>query len=200
MDYKDEVDVEIQNKIRDRNLKNAIVKAIRKNQIEKFKISLAVSALATMYLANAYSQTSKLLDQHDRKKAMKSVIEEDWGILHDKDNLYEGLLDSEGYPRAWGYKHQNIGKKLNEYYATSQDLGDIHLADIANLIEYDTDNQNIDKVFRWVDDKYVGDAKSFQEYYQSLGYSNEQDYYKAMVDLNYEKSREEQEDVGGPRL
>ena len=72
-------------------------------------------------------------------------------------------------------------------------MGDIHLADIANLIEYDTDNQNIDKVFRWVDDKYVGDAKSFQEYYQSLG-------YKAMVDLNYEKSREEQEDVGGPRL
>ena len=121
---------------------------------------------------------------------MKSVIEQDWTTLTDKNNRYEGLLDEHGYPRGWGYNHQNIASKINEYYALSKDLGDIHLADIADLIEYDENNQNIDKVFNWIDDHYVGEAKNFIEYYQSLGFQSEEEYYQAMVDLNYEKALE----------
>ncbi len=196
----DEKDLEIKQKIEDRKLKNAVVKSIRKSQIEGFMIKSAIAAITAMYAANAYAMTANLGEQHDRKKAMKSVIEQDLTILNDKNNRYEGLLDEQGYPRGWGYNHHNIASKINEYYALSKDLGDIHLADIADLIEYDENNQNIDKVFNWIDDHYVGEAKNFIEYYQSLGFQSEEEYYQAMVDLNYEKTLEEQEGVGGPKL
>ena len=196
----DDKDLEIKQKIEDRRLKNAVVKTIRKSQIESFMIKSAIVAITAMYAANAYAMTANLGEQHDRKKAMKSVIEQDWTTLTDKNNRYEGLLDEHGYPRGWGYNHQNIASKINEYYALSKDLGDIHLADIADLIEYDENNQNIDKVFNWIDDRYVGDAKNFIEYYQSLGFQSEEEYYQAMVDLNYEKTLEEKEGVGGPKL
>ena len=196
----DEKDLEIKQKIEDRKLKNAVVKSIRKSQIEGFMIKSAIAAITAMYAANAYAMTANLGEQHDRKKAMKSVIEQDLNILNDKNNRYEGLLDEQGYPRGWGYNHHNIASKINEYYALSKDLGDIHLADIADLIEYDENNQNIDKVFNWIDDHYVGEAKNFIEYYQSLGFQSEEEYYQAMVDLNYEKTLEEQEGVGGPKL
>ena len=196
----DEKDLEIKQKIEDRKLKNAVVKSIRKSQIEGFMIKSAIAAITAMYAANAYAMTANLGEQHDRKKAMKSVIEQDLTILNDKNNRYEGLLDEQGYPRGWGYNHHNIASKINEYYALSKDLGDIHLADIADLIEYDENNQNIDKVFNWIDDRYVGDAKNFEEYYQSLGFQSEEEYYQAMVDLNYEKVLEEKEGVGGPKL
>lgn len=196
----DEKDLEIKQKIEDRKLKNAIVKTIRKNQIESFMIKSAVAAITAMYAANAYAQVANLGEQHDRKKAMKSVIEQDMAILNEKSNRYEGLLDEEGYPRGWGYNHHNIAERINDYYALSKDLGDIHLADIADLIEYDENNQNIDKVFNWIDDRYVGEAKNFEEYYQSLGFQSEEEYYQAMIDLNYEKTLEEKEGVGGPKL
>ena len=193
-------DLEIKQKIEDRRLKNAVVKTIRKNQIEGFMIKSAIVAITAMYAANAYAMTANLGEQHERKKAMKSVIEQDLNILNEKGNRYEGLMDEKGYPRGWGYNHQNIAERINDYYALSKDLGDIHLADIADLIEYDENNQNIDKVFNWIDDSYVGDAKNFIEYYQSLGFQSEEEYYQAMVDLNYEKELEEQEGVGGPKL
>ncbi len=196
----DEKDLEIKQKIEDRKLKNVIVKTIRKNQIEGFMIKSAVAAIAAMYAANVYAQVGNLSEQHDRKKAMKSVIEQDLNILNDKNNRYEGLIDEQGYPRGWGYNHHKIAEIINSYYALSKDLGDIHLADIADLMEYDENNQNIDQVFNWIDGQYVGDAKNFIEYYQSLGFQSEEEYYQAMVDLNYEKTLEEQEGVGGPKL
>lgn len=194
----DTIDLEIKQKIDDRKLKNVVVKTIRKKQIENFMVKSAIAAITAMYAANAYVQVSNLNDKMDRKKAMKSVIEQDWTILNDKNNRYEGLIDEKGYPRGWGYNHQNIAERLNQYYALSKDLGDIHLADIADLIEYDENNQNIDKVFNWIDDQYVGEAKNFADYYQSLGFNSEEEYYQAMVDLNYEKSMEE--NLGGPKL
>ena len=198
MDFfiQDEKDLEIEQKIEDRKLKNAIVKTIRKNQVESFKIKAALIAITAAYAANAYSVTTTALKQHDKRQAMERITEEDSQILYDKHNRYEGLIDEQGYPRGWGYNHYNIGQILNSYYATSKDLGDIHLADIADIIEYDENNQNIDKVFNWVDDQYVGDAKNFEEYYQGLGFQTEEEFYQAMVDLNYELS--EQENLGGP--
>ena len=198
MDFfiQDEKDLEIEQKIKERQLKNAIVKTIRKNQVESFKIKAALIAITAAYAANAYSVTTTALKQHDKRQAMERITEEDSQILYDKHNRYEGLIDEQGYPRGWGYNHYNIGQILNSYYATSKDLGDIHLADIADIIEYDENNQNIDKVFNWVDDQYVGDAKNFEEYYQGLGFQTEEEFYQAMVDLNYELSK--QENLGGP--
>ncbi len=201
MELYDQYDLnkEINEKIRDRKLKNAVVKAIRKNQIEGFMVKVAIASITAAYAANAYTVIGDELQQQEKKKAMKVVTEQDYQILNDKNNHFEGLIDAQGYPRGWGYNHCNIGKKINEFYAVSKDLGDIHLADIADIILYDDDNQNIDKVFNWVDDKYVGDAKNFKEYYQSLGFESEEQYYDAMVDLNY-KLNEEQKDLGGPKL
>ncbi len=195
-----DIDEETLKKIQERKLKNVIVKTIRRNKIQDFWIRTAIAAIAAMYAANTYAELGKVADYFDRKKAMKSVIEEDLKILHNKNNRYHGIPDAQGYPRAWGYNHMKIADRINDYYAESQALGDIHLADIADLIEYDENDQNIDKVFWNLDRKYVGNATTFQEYYESLGFKSEEEYYQAMVDLNYEKKLEEQEGVGGPKL
>ena len=202
MDFfiQDENDREIEQKIEDRKLKNVVVKTIRKNQIESFKIKAALIAITAAYAAYAYSVTTTALKQHDKRQAMERITEEDSQILYDKHNRYEGLIDQEGYPRAFGYNHYNIAQKLNMFYDDNQDLGDVHLADIAKLMEYDDNDVNIDRVFNWVDDQYVGDAKSYKEYYQKKGFQNEEEYYQAMVDLNYELSQKQEDNFGGPKL
>ena len=203
MDH-DEIDIETRQKIEDRKLKNAVIKVMRRDEIEAFKIKIAIGAIAALYTIHAANyidnSVGNLINDFSKKKAMEVVSEEDWSILIDKDNRYEGLMDQEGYPRAFGYNHYNIAQKLNMFYAGNQDLGDVHLADIAKLMEYDDNDVNIDRVFNWVDDQYVGDAKSYKEYYQKKGFQNEEEYYQAMVDLNYELSQKQEDNFGGPKL
>ena len=56
----DDKDLEIKQKIEDRRLKNAVVKTIRKSQIEGFMIKSAIVAITAMYAANAYAMTANL--------------------------------------------------------------------------------------------------------------------------------------------